>query len=100
MDSGPTTQINKVKVCLWEWRSKGVRNRTQAAWGQVMVWSAGVGNLCFLQSKVTPTVYRSVLEDFLLPCAAGVYADAELVFQQELAPAHTARRPEPWFNVP
>lgn len=56
-------------------------------------------NLCFLQSKVTPTVYRSVLEDFLLPCAAGVYADAELIFQQELAPAHTARRLKPWFNV-
>lgn len=65
----------------------------------VMIWGAGVGHLCFLESKVTPTVYQNVLEDFMIPSAAGVYRDADLIFQQELAPAHTARRPKTWFKV-
>lgn len=65
-----------------------------------MIWGAGVGNFCFLQSKVTPTVYQSVLEDFMIPSAAAdVYGDADLNFQQQLAPAHTAKRPKTWLNV-
>ncbi len=61
----------------------------------VMVWgamsSAGVGPLCFLRSKVNTAVYQEVLEHFMLPAADQLYGDADLIFQQDLAPAHSAK---------
>ncbi len=60
-----------------------------------MVWgamsSAGVGPLCFLRSKVNTAVYQEVLEHFMLPAADQLYGDADFIFQQDLAPAHTAK---------
>ncbi len=62
----------------------------------VMVWgamsSAGVGPLCFLRSKVNTAVYQEVLEHFMLPAADQLYGDADLIFQQDSAPAHSAKR--------
>ncbi len=61
----------------------------------VMVWgamsSAGVGPLCFLRSKVNTAVYQEVLEHFMLPAADQLYGDADFIFQQDLAPAHSAK---------
>ncbi|KAL0149236.1 hypothetical protein M9458_055470 [Cirrhinus mrigala] len=61
----------------------------------VMVWgamsSAGVGPLCFLRSKVNAAVYQGVLEHFMLPAADQLYGDADFIFQQDLAPAHSAK---------
>lgn len=69
----------------------------------VMIWgamsSAGVGKLCFLKSKVTATVYQNVLEDFMIPSAEDLYGDADFIFQQDLAPAHTARSTKTWFDA-
>ncbi len=60
-----------------------------------MVWgamsSAGVGPLCFLRSKVNTAVYQEVLEHFMLPAADQLYGDADFIFQQDLAPAHSAK---------
>ncbi len=57
----------------------------------VMIWaamsSAGVGPLCFLKS----TVYQDILKHFMLPSADKLYGDADFIFQQDLAPAHTAK---------
>ncbi len=68
----------------------------------VMVWgamsSAGVGPLCFLRSKVNTAVYQEVLEHFMLPAADQLYGDADFIFQQDLAPAHTAKGTKSWFN--
>ncbi|KAI4878907.1 hypothetical protein NFI96_006258 [Prochilodus magdalenae] len=68
----------------------------------VMVWgamsSAGVGPLCFLRSKVNTAVYQEVLEHFMLPAADQLYGDADLIFQQDLAPAHRARATSTWFK--
>ncbi len=68
----------------------------------VMVWgaksSAGVGPLCFLGSKVNTAVYQEVLEHFMLPAADQLYGDADFIFQQDLAPAHSAKATSTWFK--
>ncbi len=59
-----------------------------------MIWgamsSAGVGPLCFLKTNVTAPVYQEILEHFMLP--------SDFIFQQDLAPAHTAKRTKSWLN--
>ncbi len=68
----------------------------------VMIWaamtSAGVGPLCFLKSTVNTAIYQDILEHFMLPSADKLYGDADFVFQQDLAPAHTAKVTKSWFN--
>ncbi len=61
----------------------------------VMIWGAmssvGVGPLCFfLKTNVTAPVYQDILEHFMLPSADQLFKDADFIFQQDLAPAHTA----------
>ncbi len=34
----------------------------------------------------------------MLPSADKFYGDADLIFQQDLAPAHTAKCTKSWFN--
>ena len=69
-----------------------------------MVWgamsSAGVGQLCFLRSKVSAAIYQEVLEHFMLPSADQLYGDADFIYQQDLAPAHTAKGTSTWFKDP
>ncbi len=68
----------------------------------VMIWaamsSAGVGPLCFLKSTVNAAIYQEILEHFMLPSADKLYRDADFIFQQDLAPAHTAKSTKSWFN--
>ncbi len=68
----------------------------------VMIWaamsSAGVGPLCFLKSTVNADIYQEILEHFMLPSADKLYGDADFIFQQDLAPAHTAKGTKRWFN--
>ncbi len=67
-----------------------------------MIWaaksSAGVGPLCFLKSTVNAGIYQEILEHFMLPSADKLYEDADFIFQQDLAPAHTAKGTKSWFN--
>ncbi len=67
-----------------------------------MIWaamsSAGVGPLCFLKSTVKAVIYQDILEHFMLPSADKIYGDADFVFQQDLAPAHTAKGTKNWLN--
>ncbi len=60
-----------------------------------MIWaamsSAGVGPLCFLKSTVNAAIYQEILEHFMLPSADKLYGDADFIFQQDLAPAHTSK---------
>ncbi len=68
----------------------------------VMIWaamsSAGVGPLCFLKSTVNAAIYQEILEHFMLPSADKLYWEADFIFQQDLAPAHTAKGTKSWFN--
>ncbi len=67
-----------------------------------MIWgamsSAGVGPLCFLKTNVTAPVYQYILEHFMLPSADQLFKDADFIFQQDLAPAHTAKSTKSWLN--
>ncbi len=68
----------------------------------VMIWgavtSAGVGPLCFIKSKFNPAVYQEILEHFMLSSADKLYGDADFLFQQDSAPAHTVKGTKSWFN--
>ncbi len=67
----------------------------------VMIWaamsSAGVGPLCFLKSTVNAAIYQDILEHSCTS-ADKLYGDADFIFQQDLAPAHTAKGTQSWFN--
>ncbi len=67
-----------------------------------MIWaamsSAGVGPLCFMKSTVNTAIYQDIIEHFMLPSADKLYGDAELIFKQDLTPAHTAKGTKSWFN--
>ncbi len=67
-----------------------------------MIWgamsSAGVGPLCFLKTNVTAPVYQEILEHFMFPSADQLFKDADFIFQQDLAPAHTAKSTKSWLN--
>ncbi len=68
-----------------------------------MIWaamsSAGVGPLCFLKSTVNAAIYQEILEHFMLPSAVKLYGDADFIFQQDLAPAHTAKGTKSWYQT-
>ncbi len=68
----------------------------------VMIWGAmsstGVGPLCFLKTNVTAAVYQEMLEHVMLPSADQLLKDADFIFQQDLAPAHTAKSTKSWLN--
>ncbi len=84
------------------------RHRIHVAWSPVwsfhsqwwfgLLLSAGVGPLCFLKSTVNAAIYQERLEHFMLPSADKLYGDADFIFQQDLAPAHTAKGTKSWFN--
>ncbi len=57
--------------------------------------SAGVGPLCFLKSTVN---YQDISEHFMLPSADKLYGDADFIFQQDLAHAHTAKGTKSWSS--
>ncbi len=58
--------------------------------------SAGVGPLCFLKYTVNAAIYQEFLEHSMLPSADKLYGDADFIFQQDLAPAHTAKCTKSW----
>ncbi len=68
----------------------------------VMIWgavsSAGAGPLCFLKTNVTAPIYQDILQHFMLPSPEQLFKDADFIFQQDLAPAHTAKITKSWLN--
>ncbi len=92
-ESGGRVERHRIHVCL----------KSSVKFPQsVMIWaamsSAGVGPLCFLKSTVNAAIYKEILEHFMLPSADKLYGDADFIFQQDLAPAHTAKGTKSWFN--
>ncbi len=41
---------------------------------------------------------QEVLKHFMLPAADQLYGDADFIFQQDLAPAHSAKATSTWFK--
>ncbi len=54
--------------------------------------------MCFIKSTVNAAIYQEILEPFMVPSADKLYGDADFIFQQDLAPAHTAKGTKIWFN--
>ncbi len=52
----------------------------------------------FSESTVNAAIYQEILEHFMLPSADKLYGDADFIFQQDLAPAHTAKGTKSWFS--
>ncbi len=52
----------------------------------------------FSESTVNAAIYQEMLEHFMLPSADKLYGDADFIFQQDLAPAHTAKGTKSSFN--
>ncbi len=52
----------------------------------------------FFKTNVTAPVYQYILEHFMLPSADQLFKDADFIFQQDLAPAHTAKSTKSWLN--
>ncbi len=53
---------------------------------------------CVFWSPVNAAIYQEILEHFILPSADKLYGDADFIFQQDLAPAHTAKGTKSWFS--
>ncbi len=70
------------------------RHRIHVAWNPVWrCWST-----VFSEVQSTQPSTRKFLEHFMLPSADKLYGDADFIFQQDLAPAHTAKGTKSWFN--
>ena len=54
--------------------------------------------LCFIKSRVNAAVYQEILEHFMVPSAEQLYGGADFIFQQDMAPAHTAKSTKTWLN--
>ncbi len=52
----------------------------------------------FWSPQSTQPSTRTFLERFMLPSADKLYGDADFIFQQDLAPAHTTKGTKSWFN--
>ncbi len=80
----------------------------QVAWSPVLsfhsLWWFGVQchlvlvHWVFLKTNVTAPVYQYIFEHFRLASADQLFKDADFIFQQDLAPAHTAKRTKSWLN--
>ncbi len=80
----------------------------QVSWSPVLsfhsLWWFGVQchllvlvHCVFLKTNVTAPVYQEILEHFMFPSADQLFKDADLIFQQDLAPAHTVKSTKSWL---
>ncbi len=81
------------------------RHRIHVAWSPVWSFHSQwwFGLPCHLLVLVhcvfwSPQSTQEILEHFMLPSADKLYGDADFIFQQDLAPAHTAKGTKSWFN--
>ncbi len=85
------------------------RHRIHVAWSPVWSfhsqWWFGLPchllvlvHCVFWSPQSTQPSTREILEHFMLPSADKLYGDADFIFQQDLAPAHTAKGTKSWFN--
>ncbi|KAL0203316.1 hypothetical protein M9458_001334, partial [Cirrhinus mrigala] len=77
--------------------AKDKKDWIAAEWSKVMKRGEAQNPRC-LRSKVNTAVYQDVLEHFVLPAADQLNGDADFIFQQDLAPAHSAKATSTWFK--
>ncbi len=85
------------------------RHRIHVAWSPVWSfhsqWWFGLPchllvlvHCVFWSPQSTQPSTWTFLEHFMIPSADKLYGDADFIFQQDLAPAHTAKGTKSWFN--
>ncbi len=91
----------------WSWSQciKSLHAQTSSVWSFHSQWWFGLPchllvlvHCVFLKSTVKAAIYQEILEHFMLPSADKLYEDADFIFQQDLAPVHTAKGAKSWFN--
>ncbi len=80
-----------------EWTEAGVKASTTHRRVKEFVYSCRQRRL-FLKTNITAPIYQDILEHFMLPSADQIFKDADFIFQQDLAPAHTAKSTKSWLN--
>ncbi len=81
----------------------------QVAWSPVLsfhsLWWFGVKchllllvHCVFWKPTSLHPVYQDILEHFMLSSADQLFKDADFIFQQDVAPAHTAKSTKSWLN--
>jgi transposase len=94
---------------VWAWKRRGeplsdrlVSPTVKHGGGGVMVWGCmsaqGVGHACRIDGGLDAELYTHILDDELLGTLSyhGLGKD-EIIFQQDNAPAHTAKATSEWF---
>ncbi len=87
-----------------EWTEAGVKSsrapHTQTCQGIWLQFSSEASYLELRKRRkiVTAPVYQEILEHFVLSSADQLFKDADFIFQQDLAPAHTAKSTKSWLN--
>lgn len=68
----------------------------------VMVWGCmsakGLGQLCFVENSINAVCYINILKENLLPSIPKITTFNEYIFQQDGAPAHTAKLTKKWLT--
>ncbi len=107
--SGPKSAFN-LEIKVPESGGREERHIIHVAWSPVWSFHSQwwFGLPCHLlvlvhcvfwpQSTVNAAIYQDILEHFMLPSADKLYGDADFIFLQDLAPAHTAKGTKSWFN--
>ncbi len=115
MPSGPKSSLQMRTSFVFHLDTKVVESGgrvekliAQVSWSPVLsfhsLWWFGCNVICwcwsivFLKTNITAPVYQEILEHFMLPSADQIYKDADFIFQQDLAPAHTAKSTKSWLN--
>ncbi len=61
--------------------------------------SAGVGPPVFSEVQGQHSRIPGSFRALMLPAADQLYGDADFIFQQDLAPAHSAKATSTWFKT-
>ncbi len=110
LPSGPTSSFQMRASFVFNLETKVLESGgrvekiiAQVAWSPVLsfhsLWWFGVQChllvlvhwVFWIPTNVTAPVYQDILKHFMLPSADQLFKDVDFIFQQDLAPAHTAK---------
>lgn len=79
-----------------------MRGTVKHGGGNVMVWGCmsynGVGQLAFIDERMTAEVYSRILDNNLFQSADRLHLPSDFIFQQDNDPKHTARSTKAWMD--
>ncbi len=110
MPSGPKSSFQKkvhfafhLEIKVPESGGRVERHRIHVAWSPVWSfhsqwWFRLQCHLLVFVHCLSTAIYQEILEHFMLPSADKLYGDADLIFQQDMTPAHIVKGTKSWFN--